>query len=110
MSELPTDILLMLIQWGLTTVLGIVAGWCAGLYRRGQQHKKETEDRLDAICNAMADILGDMLDDWYKRHKNGEEFTSDELEKIHGVYRNYKACGGDGLREAHTEKILEMKL
>lgn len=108
--SLSMSLVMMVIQCVLTTALGGIIGWLSSQLKNYKTKKQAEDDRIDALCGAMCDILGDRLDQEYNDFKNGSEFDIDRLNKVQTMYGNYKKCGGDGIRKSHTEKILGMSI
>lgn len=108
--SLGTSLVFMVLQCLVTTILGGVIGWLSSQLKSYTTKKKNEDEKIEALCGAMRDMLGDKLDQQYADFQNGEEFDMDRLTKVQSMYENYEKCGGDGIRKTHTEKILGMSL
>lgn len=86
----------------MTTYSIVLTALCGYVVHNLKEDKKRKQAQGDALCALLRDRLIDLHDKVMER----ESITVRELEAFKGMYRAYRALGGNGVVE-HMDKDIE---
>lgn len=101
MEDEITQIIVSVITWVITGVLGVVAGWAyKGMKDAKEAHQDEiraNESRMVALCDGVRSLLRCELVRSHREFvQEGRAMNLSDLEYSQRVYESYHALGGNG--------------